>query len=273
MTLLQKYIWPLIIALLPVPITIWLTSVYLEDSGEVRAVTYYKSTQEKLLNLPSEINKDLKIHFKDSDISNISSVEYHILNNSDINTDDVKLYFNISCTDKSPSCGLIGKRISNQKDEGYSKYTFSEIPTKSDNVIGWNINTFNNNNYLQIKFLFLGEKPPSIDISLVKLGFKLQRVKSYSSFKSELEGSSLLIFLYLFILFILSIVFLGFYVEYRNGKKYLKTLKHDLDIVLSTDASVPKCEIWKAIEENYYKSQGKTVRTLLMNYYKKNPHE
>ena len=167
-----KYLWQLLIAIIPVPITIWLTVLYVQDRGEVRNLECTREVREGFINLPKALSSKIQLSYDGNPVDNLSSVTYKVFNRTGRSFQDVKLFFEFDTDDAIAQ--LLSKDI--KGPENYPKDGFQELETKSSSI-GWSLDTMNPSDSLldtfEISFVFLGPKAPDVDIAVLKTGVDL----------------------------------------------------------------------------------------------------
>ena len=169
-----RYLWQLVVAIIPVLITIWLTVLYIQDQGEVQYIEYKESIREEFVNLPDLLPSKLQLTYDGNPVGNLSSIRYQIFNRTGESFQDVKFYFQIKLIDGSP-IQLLSKDI--KGPDGYPKDGFKELTPKVSSI-GWSIATMNTSesllNTFEVSLIFLGSKAPQVEIAILKTGLSLK---------------------------------------------------------------------------------------------------
>lgn len=177
-----KYLWQLLIAIIPIPITIWLTVLFVTDPGEVKHLEYTRTVRESFINLPKTLPSKIQLTHDGNPVDNLSSVKYKIFNRTGKSFQDVEIFFEFK-PESNASLQLLSKDI--KGPENYPEDGFQELKTKSSST-GWSIKVMNSSqNFLdtfEVSFLFLGPTAPDDSIAVLKTGLGLKPlVQSKSS--------------------------------------------------------------------------------------------
>jgi len=223
---LGKYLWQLLVAILPVPITIWLTVLYVQDSGSVTYFEYRKSSREAFVALPDTLPSKLQLIYDGQPVENLSSVKFQVFNRTGKSYQNVKLYFEIHPLDGT-SPQLLSKDI--HGPESFPLEGFSELSPKASSV-GWNIATVNSSASLldafEVTLVFLGQKAPKVDIALLKTGVALTlfKAKEPSNTLTFLKMAGIVIGLALYI----TLVFLLMRRAARRVSRFRRDLREEI---------------------------------------------
>jgi len=170
-----RHLWQLLVAVIPVPITIWLTVLCVQDRSGVRNLEYTRSVREGLVNLPKSLPSKLQLTYDGKPVENLSSVTYQIFNRTGKSFQEVKIFFEIGSLDGAPA-ELLSKTIEGPK--GYPRDGFQELTPKMSSI-GWQVETVNPSDSLldafEVTFLFPGPKAPKVDLSALKSGLGFAR--------------------------------------------------------------------------------------------------
>ena len=180
-----KYVWQLLIAIVPVPITIWLTVMFIQDQEEVKHLEYARIVRESFINLPSILPQKVQLTYDGNPVGNLSSVKFQLFNRTGKSFQDVKLFFEFPSPTTNPP-QLLSKDI--KVPENYPQDGFHEVNTSSSSI-GWKVDTINTSQSLfdtfEFTFLFLGSRAPDIEIALLKTGLDLVPLSPSRSSKTE----------------------------------------------------------------------------------------
>jgi len=171
---LGKYLWQLLVAIVPVPITIWLTVLYIQNRNEVRALEYTRTVREGFINLPSSLPSKVELTYGGTPVDNLSSVKYQLFNRTGRSFEDVKVFFEFRSHD-GPTPQLLSKDI--KGPEHYPGDGFKELEPRTSSA-GWSLDAISSYDNLldtfEVTFVFLGSKAPDVDIAVLKAGLDLE---------------------------------------------------------------------------------------------------
>ena len=206
----KTYLWQFFIALAPVPLTIILTVLYIQEKPSLNYLEYLENVNNGIIDLPPDLSKDIDIFYTKKRINNLSSSCYRIFNWSNKDFSDVRIYINLDPKGtKSVNFTLLKKMI--KGPDGYPQYGFKELKTNDKYGIGWEIKAVNRSlkisDYFQIDLLFLNEKVPIAKLCVEKKGLN---IRPWNPVKREIKKELIIIislvvilFLYAFFLFII----------------------------------------------------------------------
>lgn len=174
---LKKYLWQLFIALVPVPLTILLTVLYIQEKPRLDYLEYLENVNNGIIDLPSGFSEEIELFYSKQKIKNLSSSCYRIFNWSNKNYSKVNVYVKFDPNETKSAVFTLVKKVI-KGPEGFPQYGFKEIQTDSKYVIGWEIDTINMSSKVsdcfQIDLLFLDEKVPQSKLCVLKEGLNIR---------------------------------------------------------------------------------------------------